>query len=78
MEIKINIPADANELIHTLQNNGHSAYIVGGCVRDSILGRIPHDWDIGTSATPSEMLDIFKEYSTIKIGLNYLKITELK
>ena len=34
MEIKINIPADANELIHTLQNNGHSAYIVGGCVRD--------------------------------------------
>ena len=54
MGFKINIPADANELIHTLHNNSHSAYIVGGCVRDSILGRTPHDWDICTSATPSE------------------------
>lgn len=60
MDFKINIPKDVNNLIHILQSNGHSAYIVGGCVRDSILDRTPSDWDICTSATPSEMLDIFK------------------
>ena len=75
MEIKINIPADANELIHTLQNNGHSAYIVGGCVRDSILGRTPHDWDICTSATPSEMLEIFKDKKIIETGLQHGTVT---
>lgn len=75
MEIKINIPADANELIHTLQNNGHSAYIVGGCVRDSILGRTPHDYDICTSATPSEMLEIFKDKKIIETGLQHGTVT---
>ena len=75
MKFKINIPADANELIHTLQNNGHSAYIVGGCVRDSILGRTPHDWDICTSATPSEMLEIFKDKKFIETGLQHGTVT---
>ena len=75
MEIKINIPEDANELIHTLQNNGHSAYIVGGCVRDSILGRTPHDYDICTSATPSEMLEIFKDKKIIETGLQHGTVT---
>lgn len=75
MKFKINIPADVNELIHTLQNNGHSAYIVGGCVRDSILGRTPHDWDICTSATPSEMLEIFKDKKIIETGLQHGTVT---
>lgn len=75
MKFKINIPADANELIHTLQNNGHSAYIVGGCVRDSILGRTPHDWDICTSATPSQMLEIFKGKKIIETGLQHGTVT---
>ena len=75
MKFKINIPADANELIHNLQNNGHSAYIVGGCVRDSILGRTPHDYDICTSATPSEMLDIFKDKKIIETGLQHGTVT---
>ena len=75
MKFKINIPTDANELIHTLQNNGHSAYIVGGCVRDSILGRTPHDYDICTSATPSEMLEIFKDKKIIKTGLQHGTVT---
>lgn len=75
MKFKINVPADANELIHTLQNNGHSAYIVGGCVRDSILGRTPHDWDICTSATPSEMLEIFKDKKIIETGLQHGTVT---
>lgn len=75
MKFKINIPADANELIHTLQNNGHSAYIVGGCVRDFILGRTPHDYDICTSATPSEMLEIFKDRKIIETGLQHGTVT---
>ena len=75
MKFKISIPADANKLIHTLQNNGHSAYIVGGCVRDSILGRTPHDWDICTSATPSEMLEIFKDKKIIETGLQHGTVT---
>ena len=75
MEIKVNIPSDANEIIHTLQNHGHSAYVVGGCVRDSILGRIPHDWDICTSATPNEMLEIFKDRRVIETGLQHGTIT---
>ena len=75
MKFNINIPADANELIHTLQNDGHSAYIVGGCVRDSILGRTPHDWDICTSATPSEMLEIFKDRKIIETGLQHGTVT---
>lgn len=75
MKFKINIPTDANELIHTLQNNGHSAYIVGGCVRDSILGRTPHDWDICTSATPTEMLEIFKDKKIIETGLQHGTVT---
>lgn len=75
MKFNINIPSDANEIIHTLQNHGHSAYVVGGCVRDSILGRIPHDWDICTSATPNEMLEIFKDRRVIETGLQHGTIT---
>ena len=75
VKFNINIPPDANDLIHTLQNYGHSAYVVGGCVRDSILGRIPHDWDICTSATPIEMLEIFKDKKVIETGLQHGTIT---
>ena len=66
MKFNINIPDGANLLIHTLQDNGYSAYVVGGCVRDSILGREPHDWDICTSATPEQMLEVFKDKKVIE------------
>ena len=75
MKFNINIPSDANEIIHTLQNHGHSAYVVGGCVRDSIIGRTIHDWDICTSATPNEMLEIFKDRRVIETGLQHGTIT---
>lgn len=71
----INIPVEANELIKILQDNGHSAYVVGGCVRDSILNRKPNDWDICTSATPDEMLNIFKDYRIIETGLKHGTVT---
>lgn len=58
-----------------LQNNGYEAFLVGGCVRDSILGRIIHDYDITTSATPDEMMEVFKDKRIIETGLQHGTIT---
>lgn len=74
-KIKIQIPEEANELIHALQKNGYEAYVVGGCVRDSILNRPVHDWDICTSATPEETLEVFKDKRIIPTGLKHGTIT---
>ena len=73
--MKINIPKDVNEIIHTLQKHGYEAYVVGGCVRDSILNRSIHDWDITTSATPDEMMEVFKDKEIIKTGLQHGTLT---
>lgn len=73
--LKIKIPSGANEIIHTLQDKGYEAYLVGGCVRDSILKRTIHDYDITTSATPDEMLEIFKGKRIIETGLQHGTIT---
>ena len=73
--LKIEIPSGANEIIHTLQNNGYEAFLVGGCVRDSILGRPIHDYDITTSATPDEMPEIFQDKRIIETGLQHGTIT---
>lgn len=50
---KIVLPENVKKIIETLQTHGYEAYAVGGCVRDSVLGRIPQDWDITTSANAS-------------------------
>lgn len=73
--MKFEIPADANKLIKKLQDNGFSAYVVGGCVRDFILGLTPHDWDICTSATPNQILEVFKCYKIIETGLQHGTVT---
>lgn len=73
--LKIEIPSGANEIIHSLQNNGYEAFLVGGCVRDSILGRPIHDYDITTSATPNEMMEVFKNKRIIETGLQHGTIT---
>ena len=57
--MKINLPEKVNILIQHLESCGHEAFAVGGCVRDSILGRTPNDWDLCTSATPEEMKACF-------------------
>jgi tRNA nucleotidyltransferase (CCA-adding enzyme) len=71
----IDIPAGARAIIQVLQNNGHSAYVVGGCVRDSLLCRKPKDWDICTSALPEEMMTIFANYRLIETGLKHGTLT---
>lgn len=75
LDVKVNIPKNANTIIHILESNGHEAYVVGGCVRDFILGREPNDWDICTSATPAEMLEIFKDKQIIETGLQHGTVT---
>lgn len=74
-KLKIKIPSGANEIIHILQSNGYEAFLCGGAVRDSILGRPIHDYDITTSATPDEMMDVFKDKRIIATGLQHGTIT---
>lgn len=69
--VKINIPDGAQEIIRLLERNCFEAYVVGGCVRDSLLGLEPHDWDICTSATPSEVLVCFSDKRVIETGLKH-------
>lgn len=73
MMMKIQIPKHANYIIKTLQHHGYEAYVVGGCVRDAVLGRIPSDWDITTSAKPLQIKSIFNK--TIDTGLKHGTVT---
>ena len=71
----IYIPRDVQNIIDRLEASGHSAYIVGGCVRDAIMGRTPHDYDICTSALPDEVLSIFSDRKVIETGLKHGTVT---
>lgn len=71
--MKIQIPQKANYIIGVIQNAGFEAYVVGGCVRDAILGREPHDWDITTSAKPEEVKALFNR--TIDTGIEHGTVT---
>ena len=57
--MRINIPENAKKIIDVLYENGYEAYVVGGCVRDSLLGVTPKDWDITTSAAPEVVKSLF-------------------
>lgn len=67
----IQIPADVAAVLNELKKNGYSAYVVGGCVRDSILGREPHDWDVTTDASPDDMKKVFAAYKTVDTGIKH-------
>lgn len=69
------IPAGAKQIIYALNDQGYRGYLVGGCVRDLIMGRQPHDWDICTSATPGQMKKCFVGLKTIDTGLQHGTIT---
>ena len=56
----IDMPEAVRNIIHTIEEHGFKAYAVGGCIRDSILGRNPDDWDITTSAVPAQIKTFFK------------------
>lgn len=73
----ISFPLDpgAAALLTRLHAAGHAAYAVGGCVRDSLLGQTPHDWDLCTSATPEQVLELFGETHCIPTGLQHGTVT---
>lgn len=71
--MQIQLPAKAHKIISTLEAAGYEAYAVGGCVRDSILGRSPDDWDITTSARPEETKRLFSR--TIDTGIRHGTVT---
>ena len=72
----LEIPKNAETILNILENAGYEAYVVGGCVRDSILGRTPDDWDITTSAKPEQVKELF--HRTVDTGLQHGTVTVLK
>ena len=70
---KMNIPKPVRMIIGILEQNGYEAFAVGGCVRDTILGRDPQDWDITTSALPHQVKELF--HRTIDTGIQHGTVT---
>ncbi len=71
--MQITLPQNVKTIIQTLDNAGFEAFAVGGCVRDSLLHRVPEDWDITTSATPDEVKQLFRR--TIDTGIAHGTVT---
>lgn len=71
--MEIRIPAPAEEIINKLNEHGYEAYVVGGCVRDMLLGREPGDWDITTSALPEQVKQVFRR--TVDTGIQHGTVT---
>ncbi len=69
------IPSYVNRAVEILHNAGFEAYAVGGCVRDSLLGKIPNDWDMCTDALPEEICKAFGDFHVIETGLKHGTVT---
>ena len=69
--MKVDLPPKVKYIIDKIYENNYEAYIVGGCVRDSILGFEPNDYDITTSATPKVIKEIFRDFKCIDIGIEH-------
>lgn len=68
-------PKNVDTAINLLQSAGFEAYAVGGCVRDSLLGKTPNDWDITTSAKPEDMKSVFADFHCIDTGIKHGTVT---
>lgn len=71
------LPENISCALDMLESAGHEAWVVGGCVRDSLMGIIPHDYDITTSALPAETEQVFAGYRLIETGLKHGTVTVL-
>lgn len=74
--MRVEMPYDVEWIIEKIRDHGYEAFAVGGCVRDTILGREPGDWDITTSAKPEEIKEIFTK--TVDTGLQHGTVTVIK
>ena len=77
MKVKIELPINVKKAIALLEEAGFECLIVGGCVRDALMGIEPHDYDLTTSATPDEMLSVFSGYRVIPTGIKHGTLTVL-
>ena len=75
MELDIILPTSVARALSVLEACGYEAYIVGGCVRDSLLGHTPNDWDVTTNATPQEMKACFRDFRVIETGIRHGTLT---
>ena len=75
MNYELTLPSAVSDLLTRLKSAGHSAYVVGGCVRDSLLGLTPKDWDLCTSALPEQIQQVFCGYHTVETGLKHGTLT---
>ena len=73
--MKLTLDPGAAALLDTLHGAGYAAYAVGGCVRDSLLGRTAHDWDLCTSALPQQVMELFGAEQCIPTGLQHGTVT---
>ncbi len=73
----INIPEKIKYLLDRLEYRGYEAFIVGGCVRDSLMGITPADYDITTNASPEEIKDVFSDLKTVDTGIKHGTVTVL-
>ncbi len=73
----INYPESVNTIISRLENNGYTALMAGGCVRDALMGIVPHDYDIAASAPPEEVKRIFSDLTVIPTGIKHGTVTVL-
>ncbi len=75
MRTEIIIPENVNRIIRELNTAGYKACAVGGCIRDSLMGKVPSDWDICTSALPEETLRVLNKPNIIENGLKHGTVT---
>lgn len=71
----MNLPENILSAMEILKSAGFESYVVGGCVRDAMMGIKPHDYDLTTSAMPGEMLEVFKNFRIIETGLKHGTVT---
>ncbi len=76
--MRIVLPENVKFIIDRLQSAGYDCYAVGGCVRDSLMGREPHDWDFTTSALPGDIERVFDDHKTLDIGKRYGTIAVIR
>ena len=73
--MKMDMPKNVDTAIGLLQSAGFEAYAVGGCVRDTLLGKTPNDWDITSSASPEEIKAVFADFHCIDTGIKHGTVT---
>ena len=75
LALKMDMPKNVDTAIGLLQSAGFEAYAVGGCVRDTLLGKTPNDWDITSSASPEEIKAVFADFHCIDTGIKHGTVT---